>query len=122
MEADSSLIRLATGTIEILAAAIIVGSIVVACVRWAVQVFAHVDRAQRGFRALVGRSLQVALELFIASDLIRTVAGDFTLQSVSILAAMIAIRTFLSWSLTVELEGRWPWHPRAAGHAAEDHP
>lgn len=120
MEEGSSLVSLAAQAIEHLAVAIILGAIAVACVRWIVQVFVHVDRAQRGMRALLGRSLQVALELFIASDLIRTVAGDFTLRGVGVLAAMVLIRTFLSWSLTVELEGRWPWQPAAGATGRTD--
>jgi len=61
-------------------------------------------------RASLGRAILLGLELLVAADIIKTVAGDFDLQSVGILAAIILIRTFLSFSLEVEIKGRLPWH------------
>ena len=40
-------------------------------------------------------------------------ALDLTLQSVLLLGLLVLIRTFLSWSLVVEMEGRWPWQAQA---------
>lgn len=48
----------------------------------------------------------------MAADVIRTVAFEPTLQSVSILGLLVVIRTFLSWALVVEIEERWPWQAR----------
>jgi len=45
----------------------------------------------------------------VAADIVRTVALQATLQNVAILAALVVVRTFLSWSLVVEVDGRWPW-------------
>jgi hypothetical protein len=45
----------------------------------------------------------------VAADIVRTVALDATLTNVAILGALVVVRTFLSWSLVVEMEGRWPW-------------
>jgi uncharacterized membrane protein len=68
----------------------------------------------QNFRQDLGRAILVGLELMIAADIIRTVAVAPTLLSVSILGTIVLIRTFLSWSLEVEIEGRWPWQePRA---------
>lgn len=53
--------------------------------------------------------------LLVAADIVRTVAFTPTMDSVMVLAMIVAIRTFLSWSLALELEGRWPWQ-RAAEH------
>lgn len=61
------------------------------------------------FRQQLGRGILLGLELLIAADIIHTVAVDLSLQSVAILAAVVAIRTFLSFTLEVELTGRWPW-------------
>jgi uncharacterized membrane protein len=71
----------------------------------------------RRFRQQLGRSILLGLELLVAADIIRTVAVTPTLQSVLVLALIVAIRTFLSFSLELEISGRWPWqkHPSASG-------
>ena len=63
----------------------------------------------RRYRQGVGRAILLGLEFLVAGDIIRTVAVDPTFTSVGVLAAIVVIRTFLSFSLEVELEGRWPW-------------
>ena len=63
----------------------------------------------RQFRQWVGRSILLGLELLVASDIIRTVAAKPTLSSVAVLGGIVLIRTFLSFSLEVEISGRWPW-------------
>ena len=70
----------------------------------------------RRFRQQLGRSILLGLELLVAADIIRTVAAP-TLSSVLVLALIVAIRTFLSFSLELEITGRWPWQttPAAAG-------
>ncbi|HEU0203992.1 MAG TPA: DUF1622 domain-containing protein [Burkholderiaceae bacterium] len=70
-----------------------------------------VPRYQR-YRQDIGRALLLGLEVLVAADIIRTVAFTPTLDSVVVLAVIVAIRTFLSWSLGLELEGRWPWQRR----------
>ena len=62
-----------------------------------------------GFRKTLGRSILTGLELLVAADIIRTVAVEPTLQSVLVLGLIVIIRTFLSFSLEVEIDGRWPW-------------
>ena len=52
---------------------------------------------------------QVGLEFLVAADIIRSVAIDPTFQSVGVLGLIVLIRTFLSWSLVVEITGGWPW-------------
>jgi uncharacterized membrane protein len=66
----------------------------------------------RRFRQQLGQSTLLGLELLVAGDIIRTVAASPSLTSVAILAAIVLIRTFLSFSLEVELTGRWPWRKR----------
>lgn len=61
------------------------------------------------FRVQLVKALLLGLEVLVASDIIRTVAISPSLQSVAILGAIVVIRTFLSWSLILESEGRWPW-------------
>jgi uncharacterized membrane protein len=67
------------------------------------------EGAYRQYRQGLGRSILLGLELLVAADIIRTVAVDPTFMSAGVLAIIVAIRTFLSWSLGVELHGRWPW-------------
>lgn len=67
-----------------------------------------------GFRSDLGRGILLGLEFLVAGDIINTVAIEPTLNSVAVLAGIVLIRTFLSWSLEVEIEGRWPWQRAAA--------
>lgn len=72
----------------------------------------------RDTRKLLGRVLLLGIEVLVAADIIHTVATEVTLTGVAELAGIVAIRTFLSWSIELETEGRWPW--RAGGeHAAQ---
>lgn len=69
-------------------------------------------------RRQFGRSILVGLEILIAADLIRTVAVEPTARNVLILGGIVLIRTILSFSLEVEVEGVWPWRrlrPRGPG-------
>lgn len=61
------------------------------------------------FRQQLGRSILLGLEFLVAADIIRTVAVTPTLGSVLVLAVIVLIRTFLSFSLELEITGRWPW-------------
>lgn len=63
----------------------------------------------RSYRQLLGRSILLGLELLVAADIIRTVAVTPTYESVGVLAIIVLIRTFLSFSLELEITGRWPW-------------
>ena len=65
--------------------------------------------AYETLRSTFGRSVLLGLEILVAADLIRTIAVAPTLQNLYVLGLLVVIRTFLSWSLDVELEGRWPW-------------
>lgn len=64
------------------------------------------------FRQFLGRAILLGLELLVAADIIRTVAITPTLLDVGVLAGIVLIRTFLSWSLELEMSGRWPWQKK----------
>lgn len=66
-------------------------------------------KALQRYRANLGMAILLGLELLIAADIIDTIALPLTFESVGLLAGIVLIRTFLSWSLEVEIEGRWPW-------------
>lgn len=61
------------------------------------------------FRKTLGRSILTGLELLVAADIIRTVSIEPTMENVLVLGLIVFIRTFLSMSLEVEVNGRWPW-------------
>ena len=61
------------------------------------------------YKIRIGRSLLLGLEVLVAADIVKTIALDLTFTSVALLAGLVLIRTFLSWTLVLEIEGRWPW-------------
>ncbi|MGB5444161.1 MAG: DUF1622 domain-containing protein, partial [Psychromonas sp.] len=65
--------------------------------------------AYRTYRRQLGRSIMLGLEFLIAGDIIRTVIVADTLENVAVLGMIILMRTFLSVTLHLEIEGRWPW-------------
>lgn len=65
--------------------------------------------AYRQLRQHLGRAILLGLEFLVAGDIINTVAVDPSFRSVGVLAGIVVIRTFLSFSLEVEIDGRWPW-------------
>lgn len=65
------------------------------------------------FRTTLARSILLGLELLVAADIIGTVAVEPTIQNLYVLGLIVLIRTFLSISLVVEIEGRWPWQKRS---------
>jgi uncharacterized membrane protein len=60
-------------------------------------------------RQRLGHGILLGLEFLVAADIIHTVAVELTLKTLSALAIIVLIRTFLSFTLEVELSGRWPW-------------
>jgi uncharacterized membrane protein len=71
------------------------------------------------YRSDIGRGILLGLELLVGADIISTITAPLTFDSVGLLAAIVAIRTFLSFSLETEIEGCWPWR-RAAKDASTD--
>jgi uncharacterized membrane protein len=67
------------------------------------------EESYRIVRTVFGRSILLGLEFLVAADIIRTVAVQPSLQNVAVLGLIVLIRTFLSFSLEVEIDGRWPW-------------
>lgn len=65
--------------------------------------------AYADYRSNLGRGILLGLELLVGADIISTITSQLTFESVGLLAAVIAIRTFLSFSLETEIEGCWPW-------------
>lgn len=115
---ESSMIRhvldwveYAAVAVEVLAVVVIVVTIVFATMTYAIGRFwaSPEGSAYNVYRARLGSGLLLGLEILVAADVIRTVAFDPTIESAVILGLLVLIRTFLSWSLVVEIEERWPW-------------
>ncbi|WP_169976123.1 DUF1622 domain-containing protein [Tautonia rosea] len=72
------------------------------------------ERMMAEVRQHLGKGILLGLEFLIAADIIHTVAVDLTFESITVLAVVVLIRTFLSFTLEAELRGNWPW-PQAGG-------
>lgn len=107
------LIECAAQAIEIFAVVIIVIAIAHGSVRYVFRLQSKAKDAYELYKAELGKALLLGLEFLVAADIIRTVALEPTLQNVMILGLLVIIRTFLSWSLVVEIEGHWPWRRKA---------
>ena len=71
------------------------------------------EQAYERYRANLGRGILLGLEILVGADIIDTVTAPLSWTSVGLLGAIVLIRTFLSFSLETEIEGRWPWQGRA---------
>ena len=110
-------IEYAALAIEILAVIIIVGAIFYALGHYLVRAAIRQEHEAlyRELKVRLGRALLLGLEILVAADIIRTVALEATLQSVVVLGLLVLTRTFLSWAMVVEIEGRWPWQAGSEG-------
>ena len=66
-------------------------------------------------RQTIGRAILLGLEVLIAADIVRTVAVEPTVENLVVLGMIVLVRTFLSFTIILELEGRWPWQQGASG-------
>ncbi|MEW5930829.1 MAG: DUF1622 domain-containing protein [Gemmatimonadota bacterium] len=72
--------------------------------------------AYHRYRSHLGRAILLGLELMVAADIISTVAVEPTFRSLGVLGLIVVIRTFLSFSLEVEINGHWPWQESRRGN------
>ena len=66
------------------------------------------------YKNRIGRAMLLSLEVLIAADIVGTVALTPTMQNIATLGVIVLVRTFLSWALTMEIEGHWPWQKAKA--------
>jgi uncharacterized membrane protein len=112
-------IEAAALAIEVLAVTVIVVAISFGTVRFLVHVQRQKDKAYEGYKSFLGKALLLGLEFLVAAGIIRTVALEPTLPNVLLLGLLVIVRTFLSWALVVEMDGRWPWN---AARRAQERP
>ncbi|MCD4673199.1 MAG: DUF1622 domain-containing protein [Anaerolineaceae bacterium] len=120
----TGIFEIVSEVIDILGVAVIVFGIVTGTIRFAKAKIKHPDN-ERNFefyREDLGQSLLLSLEFLVAADIIRSVAIEPTLESVTILAIIILIRTFLSTTMELEVSGRFPWqkHNQKTTHHIND--
>jgi uncharacterized membrane protein len=113
-ETISSWIEVIISSIEMLAVVIIVIVIAAATIIFLYdKLFRRQERnLYEKYRRGLARAILVGLEILIAADVIRTVVLDRTFESIAVLGLLVVVRILLSWSLLVEIEGRWPWQPK----------
>lgn len=97
--------------------AFILGGVLISTIVALVTVFKfkHVHNTYRSYRYNLARSILIGLELLVAGDIIRTVAGELTLNSVLLLGMIVIIRSMLGIQFEMEIEGRWPWKRGKSG-------
>ncbi len=111
--------------LELIGVAIIIGGAAIAAIQFVAAGLRTNDwrAAYELFRSNLGRGILLGLELLVGADIISTITAPLTFQSVGLLAGIVLIRTFLSFSLETEIEGCWPWQRSAkrasAGGTAE---
>lgn len=93
--------------VEVVGIIAIVIGIAASTARWLTRL--REPSAYNDYRRGLGRALLLGLELLVAADIIRTVTTDASWESVGVLGLVVIIRTILSWSITLEVEGRFPW-------------
>ena len=105
--------RMVAEWIEILAVIVIAVAVVASMLGGLIVRFRSDGAAAfKTFKRYIARGLLIGLDLLIAADIIKTVTLDATLENIVILGLLVLIRTFLSWSLVLEIDGKWPWQAR----------
>jgi uncharacterized membrane protein len=112
-EGFDQLIKWVAVGIEAIAIGIIVVGAITTTIIFIVRIIKEgaLDDCYRKFRSDFGKAILLGLEFLIASDIVGTVAVGPTYTDLGILALLVVIRTFLSFSLELEITGRWPWQP-----------
>ena len=105
----------AGGTISLVGVLVIAGGFFVAAVRYAAG-FRRlgIEKSFQHFKVGLGRALLLGLEILVVADVVETITVKPTYSSLAVLGFLVVLRTILSWTLTLEVEGRWPWQPAGA--------
>lgn len=106
-----ALFEMIAKALELVGASTIIGGIILACLLYLRDGSGTGDwrEAYSRFRSNLGRGILLGLELLVGADIIATITSPLTYESVALLAGIVLIRTFLSFSLETEIEGCWPW-------------
>jgi len=100
--------------IEIFGVGLIATGILVATILSGPALFGHGDRDKvlQTYKIRIGRAMLLGLEVLMAAGIVKSVALDLTLATMFALVLLVLVRTTLSWSLVIEVDGRMPWRHR----------
>ena len=109
-----TIVHLTTAALELAGIFVMTGGMLVA----SLVALARAARGMAGshlyewYRQTLARAILLGLEFLVAADIINTVAVDPSFRSVGVLALIVLVRTFLSFTLELDISGRWPWQAR----------
>lgn len=104
------LLEKAGGAISLVGVLVIAGGFLFAAGRYVADIRRlDVEKNFGLFKVGLGRALLLGLEILVLADIIETITVKQTFSSLFILAGIVIIRTIVSWTLTLEVEGHWPW-------------
>lgn len=121
-ELNYELVKLSIQIIEVIAIVVILSALLFGMGRYLIRIIKNRKWRREDYvelRGTLARALMLGLEILVAADIIETVTLDNSLESVFVLFLLVITRTFLSWSLVVETENRWPWQPKPDRIASE---
>lgn len=119
METIKQLIEWSATVLEVSTVLVIVLASMFGSFKFLVHLMQGDPDGYRQFKTRLGKMLILSLEFLVAADIIRTVALEPTLMNATVLGLLVLIRTFLSWSLSVEIEGHWPWQSSQTNEETE---
>ncbi len=115
-------LKVITRGLETVGAGLLVLGFVVTTYRWIRQSFQKgMSSAGEEYRQALARVVLIGLEVLVAATILKTITLESTVESMSFLAIMVAIRTTLGWTMVLEMTGRWPWQrPRPNTETTND--
>src|SRR5262249_1278508 len=120
IEAFHLIVEWAAFGIELLAVVIVVGAVIIlAFQRGTVRYLFQLGKpgAYENYNNQLGQPLLLCFQLMVAADVVRTITFEPTLKNVLVLGLLVVVRTLLSWAMSVEVEGCWPWQVRTQSEA-----
>ena len=108
--------------INLFAVAVIVGGFILSAVRYSRRFRAEgLEKNFQEFKIELGRALLLGLEILVLGDVIETITVEPTFQSLGFLGFLVIARTVVSWTLSLEIEGHWPWQSSAESEGEQSH-
>lgn len=104
--------------LELAAAGLLVLGFVLATVIWGGRLLRGDTAALHSYRRALGRAILIGLDVLVAATIVKTITFEPTAESMGLLVFMVAIRIAMTWTTSLEMNGRWPW-PKPRSNAPE---
>jgi len=115
-------LELASRAISLFAVAVIVGGFLLAAVRYARRFRPKtLEKNFQDFKIELGSVLTLGLEILVLADVVETITVKPTFQSLGFLLFLVVARTVVSWTLSLEIEGHWPWQSSPGHDGGQNH-